>query len=155
MTKQVTTKDVINTAKGEIIDDSMVHKFFAVATMLNLAAMEFVEGSKDWSMRLMSDGQTTNFSLSMTRKAATKPFSHWLSQESVPVLVRHIENTNYNPDDDDSPKYWVNLIILPSTPNKKLLKPLKEALELSEQHARKPRPKAQVALAASAQASEQ
>lgn len=152
MAKNVTTQDVINAAKGEVIDDSMVHKFFAVATMLNLSAMEFVEGSKSWSMRLMSDGQTTNFSLSMTRKASTKPFSHWLSQENVPVLVRHIENANYDPD-DDSPKYWVNLIILPSTPNKKLLKPLKEALELSEQHARKP--KKQVALAASAQATEQ
>lgn len=155
MAKNVTTQDVINAAKGEVIDDSMVHKFFAVATMLNLSAMEFIEGAKSWSMRLMSDGQATNFSLSMTRKASTKPFSHWLAQENVPVLVRHIENANYNPDDGDSPKYWVNLIILPSTPNKKLLKPLKEALELSEQHVRKPKPKAQVALAASAQATEQ
>lgn len=150
-----TTQQVINAAKGEVIDDSMVHKFFAVATTLNLSAMEFVEGFKDWSMRLMSEGQTTNFSLSMTRKAATKPFNHWLSQEAVPVLVRHIENVNYDPDDEDSPQYWVNLIILPAMPNKKLLKPLKEALELSEKHARKPRQRQTVALAASAQASEQ
>lgn len=148
---KLTTQQVINAAKGEVIDDSMVHKFFAVAALLNLSAMEFVEGSKDWSMRLMSDGQTTNFSLSMTRKASVKPFSHWLAQEAVPVLVRHVENANWNQDDEDSPQYWVNLIILPSTPNKKLLKPLKEALELSEQHARKPRAKASVALAASAQ----
>lgn len=151
MGKPVTKEEVISAAKGEVIEDSQVHKFFAVATVLDLSKMEFVEGSKDWSMRLMMDGQTTNFSLSMTRKAANKPFSHWLAQEAVPVLVRHVENANYDPDNEDSPQYWVNLIILPSMPNKKLLKKLKEALELSEQHVRKARPKASVALAAAAQ----
>lgn len=115
-----------------------LHTFWSVAVKLDLRECEWQQGQYDWSRRLLLNGQLTDLSISLSRKAQAVEanLDDWLGRPTVYCLVRCVEAA-----EGSEVSSWINLTILPSMPNPGLIKPMAQALDEARQHVFKRRTK--------------